>query len=457
MPSPQTTKALSIGAVAFAKGCRLRVTRTWRPTALALLLLTADYGAADDRVASQDFPEFTPQSSRGYLQAVIDALLDTAPSSPGLHLILARVQSQMGLREAAKKTASAGLLLAPVKPELMGFLADLFVKEDRLDLARPLLEEACRINPDLARPRIALGMLLTRLGEFELSREHYRIAARSEPDNYLPRLLLGQSYTKEQAYEKALDHLQAAYRLAPEESPVVYALWQTQQRLGQDQAAALSLKTFEKLNRQADSRADRLNADRNNEEEMRALAASLHLKVALHLLQGQDEPAAVRHLKQTVRLAPDLSQPHRLLVDYYRKRRQFGLATASLKRLVELEPEQLGYRVDLGTLLLQSNTPESGVQILQEVLKRRPDQVQALHNLSRYYLQSRTELETALELIRKLVAVMPEARNYDLLAWASFVNGKLPEATEAAAEALRLAPNNQRYRQRLNQLENLNP
>ena len=401
------------------------------------------------------FPEFTVDASRDYLKTVVRQELSRDLDREGVHLIIAQAQSQLGLREEAEKTARLGLKKNPKQLDLLVFLADLFMREGRLDEGRLLLEKARLLDPANASVHIRLGRLLSRIGESENARKSYISAIKIAPNNYMPFLLLGQSLVKEGLYEEALGHLETACKMAPEESPVRYLLWRVQMRLGRQDGAEKHRTVFETLKREDMAAADKVNAERNNDEEMRGLAASFHLKMARFYLERKDEGMAENHFQQAVSVAPQLAAAHHLLATFYLHRNRPLQAKTSFDQLVQIEPNHAGYRTDLGTLLLQTKDYAVGVKELRRALTLDPDQPQALHNLARFYLGRGKNPAAALPLCQRLVQKRPNARNYDLFAWACFANGQVVEAISAAAEAVRRDPNNHAYKTRLQKLKHI--
>lgn len=401
------------------------------------------------------FPEFTVNTSRDYLETVVQQAFSQSSDREGIHLIIAQKQSQLGLKEEAEKTARLGLEKNPKELDLLVFLADLFMREGRLDEGRLLLERARRLEPTNASISIRLGRLLSRIGESENARKSYISAIKFAPGNYMPFLLLGQSLVKEGLYEEALGHLEKSCKLAPDESPVRYALWRVQMRLGRQDEAEKHRSVFENLKQKDIMAADKVNAERNNEEEMRGLAASFHLKMARFYLKQKDEALAEDHFCQAVYVAPQLAAAHRILSTFYLRRNRPLQAKASLEQLVQLQPNQAGYRTDLGTTLLQTKDYAAGVKELRKALALDPDQPQALHNLARFYLVQGKNPAAALPLCKRLVQKSPNARNYDLFAWACFANGRVAEAVSAADEAVQRDPNNPAYKTRLRKLKRL--
>lgn len=408
---------------------------------------------AQDRL--NKFPEFTVDASRDYLETVVQRAFYQSSDREGIHLIIANAQSQLGLKEDAEKTARLGLAKNPEQLDLLVFLGDLFMREGRLDEGRLLLERARRLEPANASISIRLGRLLSRIGESENAQKSYISAIKMDPDNYMPFLLLGASLVKEGLYEEALGPLEKACKLAPEESPVRYILWRVQMRLGRQEEAEKHQSVFETLKQKDMAAADKINADRNNEEEMRGLAASFHLKIARFFLDQKDAAKAESHFCQAVHVAPQFAAAHHILATFYLRSNRPLQAKASLEQLIKLQPNHAGYRTDLGTLLLQMKNFAAGVKELRRSLALDPDQPQSLHNLARFYLGQGKNPAAALSLCQRLVQKSPNARNYDLFAWAYYANGRVAEAIFAANEAVRLAPNNPAYKARLQKLKRI--
>lgn len=401
------------------------------------------------------FPEFNVETSRDYLETVVQQAFSQSSDREGIHLIIANVQSQLGLKNESERTARSGLAKNPDQPDLLVFLADILFRGGRLDEGRLLLERARRLEPANASIHIRVGRFLSRIGESENARKSYISAINIAPNNYMPFLLLGQSLVKEGLFEEAVGYLKTACNLAPEESPVRYALWRVQMQLGQQDEAEKHRSVFETLKQKNIEEADKINAERNNEEEMRGLAASFHLKIARFFLDQKDETMAENHFRQAVHVSPQFATAHHILATFYLQRNQPLQAKASLEQLVRLQPNQAGYRTDLGTLLLQIKDFAAGVKELRRSLALDPDQPQALHNLARFYLGQGKNPAAALPLCRRLVQKSPMSRNYDLFAWACYANGRIAEAVSAAAEAVRRDPNNSAYKARLQKLKRI--
>ena len=399
-----------------------------------------------------DFPRYRDETAREYVRTVVEAV---ASGTEGAHVLLSRIQSRMGLNAEAGRMAEAGLVHDPDSVELRLFLADLLIREDRLEEARPLLEEACRIAPGSAQPRIQLGMMLDQAGESEAAREAYRQALSLPEPGHLPHLFLGRSHNESGEPALALPHLVKARELRPNHSNTHYLLWRVLEELGREEEALEALEAFERLREEERLQANEKNRQRDDAADMRGLAASLHLNASLHFLKRGETEEAERHLRQATRIAPQMPRTWEMLARFHQRRGMPQKAKEPMERLVELLPEHAGYRTDLGTLMLMSGDWQSGVAHLEKALESEPDQPQALQNLTRFLLGRGTDRERALELARRLTEAHPDGASHDLLAWASFANGRLEDAILAAREANRLEPANPVYHKRLQQLETL--
>jgi Flp pilus assembly protein TadD len=222
--------------------------------------------------------------------------------------------------------------------------------------------------------------------------------------------------------------------------------------LGEREAAAATLKTFQQLKGKEKSMAQSENAAYNDNHEMCGLAASIHTQsAALCFRQGQ--PAlAEAHLKQAILVAPWQPQAYEMLAEILLRTTRWWEARSPCEALVRMQPKHAAYRAQLGTVLLQLNDASAGVEELRRALELDPNNPAALNNLARFYLGVRQELPAALELASRLVKVQPAAPSFDLLGWALYVNGKTNQARVAAGQAVARDPNNATYRERLRRL-----
>jgi tetratricopeptide (TPR) repeat protein len=399
------------------------------------------------------FPEFKIERARDYLETLTRLLPNQAGSGADWDLLQARLESQLGRHDQSEQLARRALRQDPARADIQSFLADLLIRQDRMAEAGVCLQHALDLNPNLPGVNRRLGMVKDRLGDHEAARRAFERAIAQAPSDALARLLLGRLLLDQGKAREAQALLERACELEPESANAFYVLFRAQSRLGEHAAAAATLKKFQELKAKEKAATRAENVAYNDQEEMRALAASVHTQAAmLYFRQGQ-QVLAEAHLRQAIRIAPNEPLSYEMLATILLRSGRLPEARSPCEELVRLRPRQAAYRAQLGAVLLQLNQPAAGVEELKKALDLDPNQAIALNNLARFYLSVRQEAATALDLVTRLAKIQPLAANLDLLGWALYANGKTNEARAAAAQAVARDPNNPVYRERLRRLE----
>lgn len=397
------------------------------------------------------FPKFDPESSREYVQTVLRDTESGATDADTCYLV-ARSRSQLGEQAQAEQWARRAIEFAPKRTDILSFLADLLILQDRLDEAAGLLNQAVALAPDLASAQRRLGMVLDRLGDRDGARRAFATAAQHGPNDPTTRLLFGQNLLEQGDLKRALEELGAACRLDTNSARAFYLLSQAQTQAGDTNSAARSVAAFQELKRAERVAYDAKNAGYRDSQAMLRLAVALHRDLAEVWVRQAQLPLAEAHLRQAIALDPqDVASGERLVVLLIRMGR-LDEARIACARLVELAPNEPSYHLNLGVLLARLNQGQAAAVEFKRVLELDATQPQALYNLARYYLTTRQELPQALALAKQLVARHPDGESYDLLGWACYANGLTNQARAAAATAVERDPTNRDYRQRLERL-----
>jgi tetratricopeptide (TPR) repeat protein len=421
-----------------------------------VLLTRAEPDPADRAPIRQDhFPPFTTESARSYLETVMISFTADETNQVEPCFIRARFHSYLGQQQEAERWARAALDQDNQRADICLFLSDLFVPQSRLDEARDSLRAALTADPNLEGAHRRLGLVLDRLGDRSGARVAFEAAVRADPRDPDSQLLLGRLLLEQGELSPALTHFETACQLDPNSANAFYGLAQVQLRSGETGRAQATLRTFHELKLKEQAAADAENATRDDARSMRVLAATVHTEIGAYLLATGQTKAAENHLRQATAITPDEPLGYEALATFLLEtgRRQEALGVC--QSLVRLQPENAGYRLNLGTLLLELDDYPAAVRELERALELDPQLPEPLQNLARFYLGSKLNPGSALELCRRLVNLAPTAAHYDLLAWASFANGLTAEARAASARSIQLDPSNAVYRERLRRLQQL--
>ena len=213
--------------------------------------------------------------------------------------------------------ASATLAVTPESFLYNYMLGAYYVREGRYDLAKDLLTEALRRNPDLATAYGSLGELYEAIGRDDLAGEAYRNAVRLQPTVWLGHFKLGLLYQRHGEAEQALEAFDQAVRYDPRSVSALNALAAATLSKG-DLPAARNL--LERV----------LALDPNNATAQANLGA-------LYVRLGQPE-RALAAFQAAAAADPTLATAHYNLGLLYRRLGQPERARAAFRQAAALDP-----------------------------------------------------------------------------------------------------------------------
>lgn len=354
-------------------------------------------------------PEFTVETAQQYLRAASQEFVKEANGEPQALLLQARLERDVGQHAEAERLARQAMQRAPDQATIHSFLADLFIRQDRLKEAEDALRKTVSLDPATPGADRRLGMVLDRLGHREEARTTFELAVAMAPGDATARLLLGRLLLDDGKTSEAATHLEQACKIDPTLANAFYALFQAQTRLGQDAAAKQTLATFQQLKRVERADLDAESAGADNPRAMRGLAVQFYAEAARILEQQGRLDAASAHLHRGISIDPQNEESRVQLAALCMRNGPSQDARKAFEELVRLWPTNTTYRVNLGTLLLQLRKFPEAASELERVLELDPKQPEALNNLARYHLGQGRDRVAALSLCRRLVSVQPTA------------------------------------------------
>lgn len=155
----------------------------------------------------------------------------------------AHQQYNEGNYDAALATLHEGLAIYPNAVELHVGLGYARLARDEYAWARRSFEEALILDPEHEDGLAGLGETLLRFGQVEAAKRLFeRVRALGYEDDIELMLQVGRALFREEQFAEALEFFDVAVRQTPDNAEAVALVGYTQHRLGQDDAAADTLR-----------------------------------------------------------------------------------------------------------------------------------------------------------------------------------------------------------------------
>jgi Flp pilus assembly protein TadD len=163
----------------------------------------------------------------------------------------------------------------------------------------------------------------------------------------------------------------------------------------------------------------------------------LHLGFVSYRLKRNDE--ALSYLDQAVKLSPKRPEPYLLLGLTYFQMKDYQRAKASLEEGIHQDPSNAELHFNLGTAYDKLDRFDDVVREMEQALELNPEHADALNYLGYSYADRGINVEEAVTLTQRAVAIKPHNGYYvDSLAWALFKVGRTDEALEMMQRAVAL-------------------
>jgi tetratricopeptide (TPR) repeat protein len=320
-------------------------------------------------------------------EAVVEyrAALALDPQASSAYLQLALLQSEMKQPEAAVGTLCLGLAAIPDDAGLIDTLARLELRQDHVAEAVAGFRDLVRLQPDSQDARLDLGLSLLRLGEARQARAAMEpLSATAGDKQALLLTALGMAADTQGDSLAAVDYLKSGLDLDPKTA------------LSYGQLASL----YERLSRTAE-------------------VAPL--------------------LERAVAQVPDNADLWSLLGAAYLDTDQAGLALQRLEkaRTLGLDSPELHYQ--LAVACDRTGDTTTAERELDRVIEAQPNNAEALNYLGYSLADRNLELDKAMDLLKRAVALEPENPYYlDSLGWAWYRQGDRQRALYYLGRALEL-------------------
>ena len=289
--------------------------------------------------------------------------------------------------ESQRAIDSIEIFLKEVNPHHREFrlrLIRLYVAQKGLDQAFGHLDYLLEQNPSDLHAQVRKAQIYGEQGNFAAAIEELNAVLVGRPNELRVRDFLGLLYEEMKDYERAIQTYQANVEIDP---------------------------TF--------------------------FDSILHLGFVSYRLKRNDE--AVSYLDQAVKLSPKRPEPYLLLGLTYFQMKDYQQAKSSLEEGIHQDPSNAELHFNLGTAFDKLDRFDEVVREMEQALELNPEHADALNYLGYSYADRGINVEKAVALTQRAVAIKPHNGYYvDSLAWALFKVGRTDEALEMMQRAVAL-------------------
>jgi len=378
---------------------------------------------------------------------LIQELMRDFPNSDEALVLIGDLYRRQGNSIEAMKFWEKALKVNPRRFDVYSAIGLVAFEKEQYENAVTAWRKALEINPDVRGLRTNLAQAFLGLGKHteaivELEKE---LAISSQP--ILSHFLLGRTYLQLKEFNKAKKHYEMVLDLQPDHIKAYYGLANVYIQLKQPNKAREYLTAFKKLKpKDAEFTTDRDKVEIGVVTAHQALAALAIGTEKLYRDRG-DLQRAEELLKRAQTLDPNNTICLERLASLYQMSDRIPEALNQFKKIRKLKPKDSFCYLNIGILNTRLKRFDDAEKAFQKVIELAPKKSSGYCYLARLYLRSNVKLTEARGLVEKAVELEATADNYFVLSWACEVNGDIASALAAIEKAIKLEPENPKYKQ----------
>lgn len=386
----------------------------------------------------------------------LEHLITLDPMAVEARVTLARLYARRGDAARAVEVLTTAPPGVRDSAEITGELAWLLYRGSDYEAALEAAEASLAADPANRWLRLVHALVLGGLGRTDEALDGIAELRRDDPDNLeLVRaaagLLEGDGFFEEAAdlYRELLERLGDDHARRPEIDRTRLMLAGVQARAGETAAALAVLEEVlespetEVRRDAAIAYADLLHEAGRADEALAVLrrgdAPELRVK-EMDLLLADGERGKARKLARRL-LADGSTEMQLLAAQAAQQREEYELSIPLLERVLEATPEERSARFLLGAGLERTGRHAEAAAAFETLLAAVPDFAPALNYLGYMWAERGENLDRALELVERAVALDPDNGAYiDSLGWAHYQRGDYDRARDYLERAADLIP-----------------
>lgn len=272
-----------------------------------------------------------------------------------------------------------------------------------------VLEKFLAINPDFPKVRERLGLLYVGENNYEKALEHFEILLKQFPDNLDLNLKTAFIAIEAKFYDKAENYLKNVLEKEPDNQKAIYfyGILLKDQRKWKN-----ALDYFEKI---------------KDSEYLKS--SKLYMAVCYEKLGEKGKAKSI--LEELWSKEPD-DEVGYFLALYYKNSKEYEKAINLIDKIPS-DSKETQYRFIYlkSEILLKMGKFSEGIGLVEEILKKEPNNPDALNFIGYSYAEKGIELDRAEEMIKKALEQKPDDPYItDSLAWVYFMKGDYERALQ---------------------------
>ncbi|PKN13375.1 MAG: hypothetical protein CVU69_01480 [Deltaproteobacteria bacterium HGW-Deltaproteobacteria-4] len=388
----------------------------------------------------EDFP-----AAITYFQRAYD--VDPDQEAGAFHLVLAIIKS--GDLDRAVTVLSEMLERKPEYPVAELMLARIYREKGDFPAAEAILHRIAQREPELDTPTLELGALFESRQEWDSAIAYYRIAVNLNPENMAVRHHLARLYIEKNDLASALAEFGDILFHNPGDLEARRKIGLIYLERKDYPSAILAFKSLIEsapeldevrfyLGTAYEGQGEMLQALHHFEAVSAAAAiyndALMHRAIILHKLQRLDEATEILEERLTrVEASPEI---YFYLASLYEMSGQGDQALETLYKIRArfIDNAEAAYR--LGLFFERHQQFETALTEMRRAIDLDSNHAEALNFLAYYYAEKRENLDEALLLAQRALALKAEVHILDTLGWVYFVRGDFDNARKFLAQAV---------------------
>lgn len=380
--------------------------------------------------------------------------------SDDCYMLAGNFHSRHGNSEEALKLWEKSLAINPKRYEAYRNLGQLALDKGEPENAIKSWRKVLEINPqmpdvhaDIARALIDSGKYKEAITELE---EEVKISYMSSRISFM----LGQSYLQLNEYDKARKYYESTIEMSPDYTHAYHGLFTVYVRLKQPDKAQKYIAIFKELkSKELDKQQLGRNPDVIGVTGLKALRkgiARTYLEAEKIYRMKGDAERVEELLIRVSQLEPTNTKCMERLASLYRMTNRIPDALSQFEKKRSIQPYNPFCHLNIGILSTQLNRFGDAERAFLKAIELAPKRSAGYRHLARLYLRMNVRHSEARKLAEKATGLDTTAENYFILSWACDMNGDTVNALAAIEKALRLEPNNLRYRKVYEELRGRN-